>query len=157
MAKIQIVIDTREQRPWHFPDGEVDVRRGTIGAGDYCLEGDGEFAIERKSLPDFVGTVCVEWERFQRELMRMSGVPARVVIVEGSVGQIMNGDYTHPGIKPGFVMKRVAELTLMGVCVLFCENNVMAAAMAWRIFWNRRRMLDELAGENRKGAVPEAG
>ena len=75
---LRIVIDTREQQPWHFPRHLAAVSRGTLSAGDYALEGDRGFAIERKSLPDFVGTISSGWERFRRELERMPAGAARV-------------------------------------------------------------------------------
>ena len=82
MDPLRIIIDTREQRPWRFPPEAAFVRRGTLSAGDYALEEDTAFAIERKSLDDFIGTVSTGWERFQRELERMGGYAARCVIVE---------------------------------------------------------------------------
>ena len=60
-----IIIDTREQRPWVFP-AYVAVRVDTLKQGDYALEGDDRYAIERKSLEDFIGTIFSGWERFKR-------------------------------------------------------------------------------------------
>ena len=65
---MEIVIDSREQQPWHFSPELVRVSRGTVRTGDYCVKGDRLFAIERKSLNDFVGTISTGWERFQREI-----------------------------------------------------------------------------------------
>ena len=141
---LEIVIDTREQTPWHFPEEAAQVSRGTINAGDYALRGDeSKFAIERKSLDDFVGTVSSGWERFTAELDRMVLFPAQVVIVEGSFAEINHHQYNHPDVGPGFVTKQMAVLTLRGVSVLMCDNPILAAGMCWRILKERKAVLHE--------------
>ena len=70
---LHIVIDTREQTPWHFHPEVATATRGTIKTGDYALLNDDGFAIERKSLNDFVGTIGKGWDRFCREIKRMDG------------------------------------------------------------------------------------
>ena len=147
-----ILIDTREQRPWMFPE-YVPVRLATLNAGDYALEGDTHFAIERKSLDDFIGTVFSGWDRFKRELARMTaaGFVARVIIVEAdyahtlfsmtSKGQLVPPPHNHPNISPEAVASRVAELTLMGVSVLFCGNAEGAAVQAYHLLMNRNKEL----------------
>jgi ERCC4-type nuclease len=90
---LSIVIDTREQAPWGWEPHLATTRVQGLAAGAYALEIDCEqvkrretlavrFAVERKSLDDFLGTISTGWERFQRELDRMELFPARVVIVE---------------------------------------------------------------------------
>lgn len=140
LSRMKVIIDTREQTPWHFPMELVEVRRDTLNYGDYALDGD-TWAIERKSLPDFVGTVTAGWERFCRELERMPKEPQRVIIVGGSITQIMSQDY-NGSAKPKYVMRRIAELTMMGVSVLFCDNETFAAMTAYRLFRRRKAFLD---------------
>ena len=107
------------------------------------------FAIERKSLDDFLGTIGAGWERFQRELDRMEAFPARVIIVEGDFEDccfkesnkgIEPPQHNHPMITPKFVSKRIAELTMQGVGVLLCGNAQYASAMAFRIFRRRQEV-----------------
>ncbi|MDD5699109.1 MAG: ERCC4 domain-containing protein, partial [Victivallaceae bacterium] len=123
MGKLRIIIDTREQTPWAFPELEVFPIRGCLRAGDYALQGDDKFAIERKNLDDFLGTISSGWERFQRELDRMRDMdfPARVIIVEGDFirccfteesGKIEAPKNNHPRLTPQFIVSRIAELTL---------------------------------------------
>lgn len=143
-----IIQDTREKTPWVFPDW-VRTRVGTLRTGDYALAGDECFAIERKSLDDFVGTIFTGWERFQRELGRMEGARfvAKVVIVEadyemlmmipGQNGEIIPPRHHHPMISPQAVASRVAELTLMGVTCLFCRDSGHAALQAYHLFCKR--------------------
>ena len=146
MDTLKIVVDTREQSPWAFPPEAATTRRGTLRAGDYSLEGDDLFSIERKSLDDFLGTISSGWERFERELERMADYPAKVIIVEGTLLEVLHGNHNHPNLKFGFVVKRVARLTLDGVSVLFAGNNVMAAGLAWGILYERSQDLEKKNG-----------
>lgn len=138
-GRLALIVDTREQRPWSFPEEFVELTRGTLNAGDYALDGDG-FAIERKSLADFVGTVVAGWDRFLRELDRMPLTPARVIIVEANLSDLTDREYPQ-GANPKFLMSRVAELTLSGVAVIFAGDPTRAAGMAYRIFRHRQAHL----------------
>lgn len=143
LSRLSIIVDTREQRPWNFPEELATVRRGTLNYGDYALDGD-HFCIERKNLDDFVGTISSGWERFVAELNRMPLAPARVVIVEGSLLDIMQHKY-RAGVVPSFVTKRIAELALSGITVLLCDNDLFAAGMAYSILKRRQEHLGGVA------------
>ena len=154
---LNIIIDTREQMPWSWDASDAIVHIEALSAGDYALSSDCEpikgkktlavrFVIERKSLEDFLGTISGGWERFQRELIRMESFPARVVIVEGDFASVCFSEnasgivppgHNHPGLTPMFIARRVSELTMMGVSVLFAGDAGLASALAYRIF--RRR------------------
>ena len=144
--RIDITIDTREQTPWAFDPQYATCRIGTLKTADYALTGDTGFGIERKTLDDFLGTVSSGWGRFQREIERMETWPAKVIIVEGDFedvcfrewnGEIIAPDHNHPQLTPQFVTKRIAELTMRGVSVLFAKNADYAAALALQIFRER--------------------
>jgi ERCC4-type nuclease len=139
-----------------------------LAAGDYCLREDAEvvkgrelravrFSLERKSLSDMAGTLSSGWTRFEAELMRMQSMCARIVLVEGDFSQccfhvretpdqfgslIAPPEHGHPMVSPEFLSRRIAELSLMQVSVLFCGNAGYAAAMALHIFRRRKEMLD---------------
>ena len=149
MARLRIIIDTREQAPWSFDPSSVDVEVGTLKTGDYALAGDLQFGIERKSLDDFLGTIGKGWKRFERELDRMDAAEwvAKVIIVEGDYvtcffaqspdGEIVSPSHKHFMMTPQFVEKRIAELTMRGVSVLFATHAHLAAALAASIFRQR--------------------
>ena len=145
--RLQIIIDTREQQPWSFPEDQVVVFRKGLKTADYALVGDDEFAIERKSIDDFVGTVSSGWDRFKRELDRMSeaNFPVKVVIIEGDFADIINHRYNHSRVMPKFVMKRISELIMMKVTVMFASNALMATGMCYTVLRQRQR---ELNGSN---------
>jgi hypothetical protein len=158
ITPLRIVIDTREQSPWAWDPSDAVTEVRALVAGDYALASDCEpvrgreslavrFAVERKSLDDFLGTISAGWDRFQRELDRMSAFPARVVIVEGNFseccfsggeGCVIPPPHNHPALRPCFVGRRIAELTMMGVSVLFAGNADLASGLAYRVF--RRRV-----------------
>ena len=160
---LHIIIDTREQAPWAWSPSDAVTSVGALVAGDYALAEDCEavkgrktlavrFSIERKSLEDFLGTISTGWERFQRELIRMESFPARVVIVEGDFVSccftagaegIIPPPHNHPNMRPAFVARRISELTMQGVSVLFAGDAAMASGLAYRIF---RRRADHVAG-----------
>jgi hypothetical protein len=156
---LRIVIDSREQAPWAWDANDAITEIAGLFAGDYALESDTEqpkrrgalrpvrFAIERKTLDDFLGTISTGWDKFQRELTRMEAFPARVVIVEGDFAQCCFSDsgygvipppHNHPNLRPSFVARRIAELTMMGVSVLLAGDAQLAAGLAFRVF--RRRI-----------------
>jgi ERCC4-type nuclease len=158
MEPLRIVIDKREQAPWAWDCNDAITEVHSLVAGDYALAEDCEsvkgkeryavrFAIERKSMEDFLGTISVGWDRFLAELLRMETFPARVVIVEGDFstccfahgdGCVIPPPHNHPALRPAFVARRISELTMMGVSVLFAGNSQLAAGLAYRIFRRRK-------------------
>jgi len=68
---IDIMQDTREQDPLDFKGLNCNVEVGTVSVFDYCLVGDGGFAIERKSLPDFVGSITGRKKIQDREFAKI--------------------------------------------------------------------------------------
>lgn len=143
-ASIEVIVDTREQRPWHFAEGAARVIRGTLPTGDYALVDDYAFAIERKSLDDFVQSVVHNYDRFTRELDRMDGWVAKVIIVEANMIDIIRHNYTAPTVKPALILKRISQLTLRGVSVMFAGNPDMAAGLAWRILYQRHKQREDM-------------
>lgn len=95
MALLQIIVDTREQKPFwtrNQPSKGYLVRRGTLSVGDYTTQVLlGKFHIERKSLQDLYGTLIHNHPRFRREIIRSEEKGIRlVVVVEGSHSDFIN-------------------------------------------------------------------
>jgi len=122
-----------------------------VPAGDYALTGDeAGFAIERKSLDDFLGTISGGWDRFQRELARMEnqGFPARIIIVEADFsalcfreigGELVEPQHRHPMLTPQFICMRIAQLSYAGVSVLFASDAGQASALCCAILKEREK------------------
>lgn len=149
---LDIVIDTREQTPWHIEECYATVTIGTLRIGDYALRGDVGFAVERKSLDDFLGTISSGWERFKREIERASKAGFTLpIIVEGRIedcmftvsdsGEPIPPHHNHPRLMPGFVLKRIGELQHMGANVYFAENAEYAMAIAYSMLTERQLIL----------------
>ena len=92
-----IIEDTREQTPLTFPEG-IAVERGTLSTGDYSIRGyENCFAIERKSITDFAGTMMGGYQadtqkpplRFNNELERLKHFDLAAVIVTATPEELI--------------------------------------------------------------------
>lgn len=111
MPRPMVVIDRREQRPYTFPSGRVTTIPGTLPAGDYSVVGlEGQVAIERKSLADFVNTVVGDRDRWARELAKLRGYRMAVVVVEADSIDIRSGRW-QGGARPATVESAIIGLT----------------------------------------------
>ncbi|MDP3520859.1 MAG: ERCC4 domain-containing protein [Hydrogenophaga sp.] len=88
VPKPVILTDTREQSPLdlaRFKNWIAGQRVATLPTGDYTVEGmEGVVCMERKSLPDLVGTLMHNRQRFFREMERMQEFQYRCILVEAS-------------------------------------------------------------------------
>ena len=124
MQPLHIVIDSREQQPFEFPAEKVVPIRRALPAGDYSLEGhEREFAVERKSLADFVQTVIRGRERFRKELLKLKGYRRACVVVEGSLPDITQARYpggAHPASVLGAMISIIVDY---GIPVYLCGDR----------------------------------
>lgn len=91
MSEFTIIVDEREQKPYKFHRYPVDTEVMTLETGDYCVKDDGSkisastfepnYAVERKSAPDFLGSITWERDRFERELARADSFGKRMPVV----------------------------------------------------------------------------
>ena len=131
---MQIICDTREQRPWTFEGSGVEVIRAKLDSGDYSLPGlESRVAIERKSLDDWCGSVLHDRARFYRELDRLRGFEFRCVIIEASVREIVAGRYTSQAV-PATVLGFIAEVTVGQSVPVYlggtrAESQILACAL----------------------------
>ena len=159
---MRILVDKQEKTPFSFPDG-IETRRAHLVNGDYALEGDGSFSIERKSLSDFLGTISSGWEQFEHEMYRMErfGTPIKIILVEGDFaqclfcedadGNVIPPPHDHPALTPEFVAKRIAELALIHRAeVLFCGDAEGGALMCEKIFEQRNIQIKGAVKFNKK-------
>ena len=121
-----IVIDTREQEPWHFATETV---RKKLAVGDYSLLGkENTVTIERKTLDDLVNTVIHQGKRFREELSKMASYEHRCVVVEASLSDIVKHRYTsfaEPSSVIGSVLSIIVDYRIP---VYFLFNRPMARA-----------------------------
>ncbi len=99
ISEFKIVVDTREQAPFHFT-GLVDslgkqiivplVHKG-LKSGDYSIEGlEDLVSVERKSLRDFYQSISRERDRFEREFARLNEMQIAMLVVEANREDMRN-------------------------------------------------------------------
>lgn len=122
-----IIIDTREQAEYSFdPQLAATVRRA-LPAGDYSVVGlEGEVAVERKSLDDFVSTVIHARQRFRRELSKLAGYRAACVVVEANLLDILLGRYRGEAHPKAVLGSTLSILLDYGIPVYFCGTRPAA-------------------------------
>ena len=134
-----VVIDTREQRPYHFEQSVVL----TLGTGDYSLLGmEDRVAIERKSKSDAYSSLGVGRERFQRELVRLAGYDYGAIVIEASLEDFLVAPQ-FSGLKPKAALcSLLAWSVRYGVHVFFAgdrrHGNALTAQLLEK-FWRYRR------------------
>ena len=122
-----LIIDTREQAPFNFPEDVVSVTRRALPAGDYTLEGLEDLAVvERKSLDDLVQSLIRNWDRFHRELRKLQSIPGACVVVEAGLNDLLSHRYTS-GVHPSAVLGAVLSVIVdFRVPVYFCGSRPAA-------------------------------
>lgn len=162
-----IIIDTREQMPWHFKGLTktkvktikgvrhkishpliVPTKSSTLQSGDYSLEGlESNITIERKSLSDLFGTLLTGRDRFKRELERLAdenysapnGYSA--VVVEASLSMLINNNEYEPSKIKSVIGSIMAFDQRYQTSWWFLPTRVEAERFCFRAlerFWNDR-------------------
>ena len=83
-----IIIDTREQQPWEFPEFAVANRK--LDTGDYSIEGlENIFTIERKrTVSEIAGNISEK--RFINELERMKPYKHKFILMEFTFNNLLD-------------------------------------------------------------------
>lgn len=137
--ELTVVVDTREQRPWSFPDLQTVVQK--LDAGDYSFRGgESSCAIERKSLDDYVQSVTHGRERFMREIDRLAGLDNAAVLVEADPSDLWRESYQSRATPQSLWASALAITSDHGVPVLFCGGRKHAQ---WSCLWLLRRWQQE--------------
>ncbi len=134
-----ILIDTREQAPWAFT---LTTEPATLDAGDYSIKGlERLVAVERKSLPDLLGCVGRDRDRFKRELQRMRGYRFRTLVVEATMSELHAGDW-RGSLKPSHVVGSLAAWqSQYSLPIMLAGDRHQAAAFAERYLFQCARTL----------------
>lgn len=89
---VMAIVDTREQLPLDL--SPLRSVAGTLDTGDYSAVGlEHVVRIERKSLPDLLGCVGRDRERFDREVQRLLAFPVRVLVIESTWNEVEMGKW----------------------------------------------------------------
>lgn len=156
---IKFITDSREQSPWFT----VDSIRKKLDFGDYSFQvGDvsyeSEFAIERKSMADLVGTLTGGHERFRRELERAQSARFFAVIVEGTYEDLLAQKWTgarYTKMK-GYQIAAIVDTLRVkyGMHFYFTKDRRGAKTLMrnlanayWKVREAERKQLEKLRGE----------
>lgn len=162
-----VAVDSNEQQPFAFVGirSDADQRykplmvrtawkslgRHPYQFGDYSIVGFiGRVHVERKSIADCQGTLLDfhrggSRERFEQELANLSKIEASMVVVEGSIGQVLGQQNEHRKREHRQVAKQlyrsiIALMQDYRVPWFFAENRRMAEITTFRFlerFWRQ--------------------
>jgi len=128
-----VIIDTREQLPYEFPEG-IKTTVGTLATGDYSVAGWTPFvSVERKSWSDFYGCLInrpnakrpqFNRDRFEAELQRLSEMPFSAVVVEAADADLS---------KPYFYRGKNGRICVSQVPPRVAQKTVIAWQWRYRI------------------------
>lgn len=140
--KINILVDTREQRPYTF---EVFPNVQTISialkSGDYSIQGyEDRIVIERKALTDFLSSITRGRQRLENELTRLQPVQYKFIVVESEFTQLMEYASIHTQISLNSILGTVADWSMeYGVQFFFLGSRKLCENLCYRLF---KRFLD---------------
>ena len=140
-----VIVDTREQAPLEFH--RLPSRPGTLAQGDYSIAGlENDFAVERKSIADLVGSLTSGRERFSREIDRLRSCPFCRLLIIGSEADIAAARY-RSNANPTAILHSLHSIEARGVPVVFAPDPTNAALLVERWSWWRARAVLQ-AGNN---------
>jgi len=112
-----IVIDSREQLPWHFLNIKGDAKYNhkrievptvwkKLDAGDYSILGmENLVAVERKNISDCFNSCGQGRARFQREMQRLAMLAFAAVVIEADWDEIRRRPPEHTRLRPKVVYR----------------------------------------------------
>lgn len=145
---VTAIVASREQQPLDL--SPLRTVAGTLCTGDYSIQGlEHVCRIERKSLPDLIGCVGRERERFDREVQRLLAYPVRVLVVEASWPEIELGQW-RGNVRPEQVIGSLLGWQAAGLSVHLCHDHERAGRHVARLLFTvarrRYRELRSLVG-----------
>ena len=127
---LDIIVDSHERYPWRFSDQQATTVRRALPAGDYGIEVGGHLvaSIERKSLPDLVGTLTGGKLRYL--LAALSDIPRSALVVEDRYSAIFKLDRVRPAVVAEGLAE--AQVRFPEVPIVFCETRLLAQEWTYR-------------------------
>lgn len=130
LRTLEIAVDTREHYPYRFTRYDVLTCRRALPAGDYGLLAEDRLlcAVERKSLPDLLGSLLDG--RLGFLLGDLASLPRAALVVEDRYSEI----FRRRQPRPATVADRLAELQIRwpSVPIVFAETRPLAEEWTYR-------------------------
>lgn len=127
-AGMNIIVDTREQKPWFASTKEHSVIKKKLDCGDYSIEGyESKFGVERKSLTDAYGTLGAGRARFIRMLEKTKSYDFFAVIIESSLLDFIEHPPFHTKMNPTAAAQSLIAFSIKyNVHVIWAEDRRFA-------------------------------
>ncbi len=133
-----VIVDTREQTPLMFT--RLQSVTGTLATGDYSVLGlERDVAIERKSIPDLIGSITRERDRFMREVDRLRSYPFARLLVIGSEETLWRGGTRFTQANPKAILHSLYAIEARGLPVVFAPTPEAGALLVERWAWWKAR------------------
>ena len=130
IAELEIVVDAHERYAYRFAGQQVRTATRGLPCGDYAIIVDGTLvaAVERKSLPDLIGSLTSG--RLRYALGELAALPRAAVVVEDRYSQIFKQDR----VRPALVADGIAECQIRwpNIPIVFCETRSLAEEWTYR-------------------------
>ena len=148
-----ICVDSREQRPYLFPDHLV--QQTALPAGDYSIKGfETQIAIERKQAEEIYGNFGHGRERFMKECEKLAGYERCAIVIENDLERLVNPpEFTYKKykmkLKRSHVIGTLAKLIgEFGIPVIFASGRREANEITYAIlkqYYKCKRLGREIA------------
>ena len=130
IPQLEILVDAHERYPYRFTSQQVVTGRRALPCGDYGIVLDGGLvaAVERKSLPDLVGSLTSG--RLRYALGELAALPRAAVVVEERYSQV----FKQTRVRPSVVADQLAECQVRwpSIPIVFCETRGLAEEWTYR-------------------------
>lgn len=127
---LDIIVDSNERYAWKFGPQQATTVKRKLAVGDYGVEVDGTLVavVERKSLPDLVGTFTGGKMWFL--LAELATVGRAAIVVEHRYADI----FKLERIRPAAVADWLAEAAVRypTVPIMFCDTRTLAEEWTYR-------------------------
>jgi hypothetical protein len=153
---LEIVVDSHERYAWGFNEQQAITRRGSLAAGDYGVELDGQLVagVERKSLPDFVSTLTTGKLRYV--LADLAALERAAVVVEDRYSSVFKLGRVRPAVVADGLAE--AQVRFPAVPIVFCENRKLAQEWTYRFLGAAlAHVAEHRAAERTSAQLPLAG
>jgi len=120
----QIIVDSREQKPFQFKDKIVIDSK--LEYGDYSVHPNNKLAVERKSLVDLFGTLSGGRERFEKEIQRAKKMNGYiVVVVESTLNNMMYQKQKFSKASGDFIAHNMRQIlrSYDNIQFVFCDGR----------------------------------
>lgn len=155
LSQLPIIVDSHERYAWKFTHQQATTTVRALSAGDYAVELDGTVvaSVERKSLPDLVGTLTGGKMRYL--LAALAELPRAALVVEDRYSRVFQLDRVRPAVVADGLAECQARFPQ--VPIMFCETRALAQEWTYRFLAaSLREAMDEAGSEARVAELAHA-